>query len=62
MKLDLLTNAELVNDAAKFVEKHKQQARDNNNINNKGIQNSYTPDNEESESESEQQPTTNEVF
>ena len=41
MKLDLLTNAELVSNAAKFVEKHKQSDKDddddddNNNNNNK---------------------------
>ncbi len=34
MKLDLLTDAELVSNAAKFIEKHKQSDKDNNNDNN----------------------------
>jgi hypothetical protein len=69
MKLDLLTNAELVNDAVKFVEKHKQQDRDNNNTKNSAstatttTTTTTTASNDNIESEEEQQPhTTNEVF
>ena len=34
MKLDLLTDAKLVSNAAKFVEKHKQSDKDDNNNDN----------------------------
>jgi hypothetical protein len=67
MKLELLTNAEVINDAVNFVEKHKQ----NNNNDCSGtdlakqeqIKEDTTPttaDNEESDTE--EPPTTNEVF
>ena len=59
MKLDLLTNAELVNDAAKFVEKHKQKG---NGDNADGASTAKQSKIEESEPEEQQPRTTNDVF
>jgi predicted transcriptional regulator len=63
MKLDLLTNAELVSNAAKFVEKHKQSDKDNKNNNdssNTSVQSSTQIGNDIGNDK--EPPTTNEVF
>ena len=68
MKLDLLTNASIVNHAVKIVEKHKHGNNNNNNNNNAGgasisigiAKQSNTE--EESEPKEQQPQTTNEVF
>ena len=68
MKLDLLTNASIVDDAVKIVEKHKHGNSNSNSNNNAGgasisigiAKQSNTE--EESEPKEQQPQTTNEVF